>query len=124
MLEFEEVKMITSEEEVVGEIVDEMDITEELIQLIKKSQILVLGWTEVRKVNDFLKVELGDEVLTIGGLIQENLGRIPKIGQEIHIKNCRQVVHEADSRTIQGVYIFKDEKVAVPDETASLNPLS
>ena len=67
MLEFEEVKMITSEEEVVGEIVDEMDITEELIQLIKKSQILVLGWTEVRKVNDFLKVELGDEVLTIGG---------------------------------------------------------
>ncbi len=124
MLEFEEVKIITSEEEVVGEIVDEMDITEELIQRIKKSQILVHGWTEVRRVNDFLKVELGDEVLTIGGLIQENLDRIPKIGEEIRIENCRQVVHEADPRTIQGVYIFKDEKVAVPVETASLNPLN
>ena len=30
MFEFEEVKMITSVEEVVGEIVDEIDITEEL----------------------------------------------------------------------------------------------
>ena len=45
-------------EEVVGEIVDETDITEELIKRIGKNQILVHGRTEVRKVNDFLKVDL------------------------------------------------------------------
>ena len=111
-------------EEVVGEIVDETDITEELIKRIGKNQILVHGRTEVRKVNEFLKVELGDEALTIGGLIQENLGRIPKVGEEIRIENCRLVVHEADPRSIRSVHIFKDEKVAVPVEPATLNPVS
>jgi putative hemolysin len=111
-------------EEVVGEIVDETDITEELIKRIGKSQILVHGRTEVRKVNDFLKVELGDEALTIGGLIQDALGRIPKVGEEIRIGNCRLVVHEADPRSIRSVHIFKDEKVPSAVETASLNPVS
>lgn len=105
-------------EEVVGEIVDETDITEELIKRIGKNQILVHGRTEVRKVNDFLKVELGDEALTIGGLIQENLGRIPQAGEELRIENCRLVVHEADPRSIRSVQIFKDEKVPVPVEAS------
>jgi CBS domain containing-hemolysin-like protein len=111
-------------EEVVGEIVDETDITEELIKRIGKNQILVHGRTEVHKVNDFLKVELGDEALTIGGLVQENLGRIPISGEEIRIENCRLVVHEADPRSIRSVHIFKDEKAAVPAEAANLNPVS
>lgn len=105
-------------EEVVGEIVDETDITEELIKRIGKNQILVHGRTEVRKVNDFLKVELGDEALTIGGLIQENLGRIPQAGEDLRIENCRLIVHEADPRSIRSVQIFKDEKVPVPVEAS------
>jgi putative hemolysin len=105
-------------EEVVGEIVDETDITEELIKRIGKNQILVHGRTEVRKVNDFLKVELGEEALTIGGLIQDNLGRIPQAGEELRIENCRLVVHEADPRSIRSVHIFKDEKVPVPVEAS------
>jgi len=111
-------------EEVVGEIVDETDITEELIKRIGKNQILVHGRTEVRKVNDFLKVELGDEALTIGGLIQESLGLIPKAGEELRIENCRLVVNEADPRSIRSVKIFKDEKVAVTVEETNLNPVS
>ena len=111
-------------EEVVGEIVDETDITEELIKRIGKRQILVHGRTEVRKVNEFFQVDLGDEALTIGGLIQENLGRIPKIGEEIHIENCRFVVHEADPRSIRSVQIFKDEKAPVAVEPANLNPVA
>lgn len=111
-------------EEVVGEIVDETDITEELIKRIGKNQILVHGRTEVRKVNDFLKVDLGDEALTIGGLIQGELGRIPKAGEELHIAHCRLVVHEADPRSIRSVNIYKEEKTPVPVETPSLNPVS
>jgi CBS domain containing-hemolysin-like protein len=111
-------------EEVVGEIVDETDISEELIKRIGKNQILVHGRTEVRKVNDFLKVELGNEMLTISGLIQEELGRIPKTGEEIRIGNCRFVIHEADPRSIRSVHIFKDEKVPVTVEAPSLNPVS
>lgn len=111
-------------EEVVGEIVDETDITEELIKRIGKNQILVHGRTEVRKVNDFLKVDLGDEALTIGGLIQGELGRIPKAGEELHLAHCRLVVHEADPRSIRSVNIYKEEKVPVSVESPSLNPVN
>ena len=100
-------------EEVVGEIMDETDITEELIKRLGKNHILVHGRTEVRKVNEFLKVDLGDEAVTISGLVQDELGRIPKVGEELRIGNCRILIHEADLRSIRSIQIFKEEKVPV-----------
>lgn len=111
-------------EEVVGEIMDETDITEELIKRIGKNQIVVHGRTEVRKVNDFLKVELGDEAITISGLIQQVLGRIPKAGEEIVIGHCRLVVQEADPRLVKSVQIFKEEKTSVGVEAPKLDLVS
>ena len=108
-------------EEVVGEIMDETDITEELIKRIGKNQILVHGRTEVRKVNEFLKVDLGDEAVTIGGLIQQELGRIPKAGEEIVLGHCRLLVHEADPRSIRSVQIFKEERASVGVEATNLD---
>ncbi|MBA5865867.1 MAG: DUF21 domain-containing protein [Nitrospira sp. CR1.3] len=108
-------------EEVVGEIMDETDITEELIKRIGKNHILVHGRTEVRKVNDFLKVDLGDEAVTIGGLIQQELGRIPKVGEEVRIGNCRILIHEAEPRSIRSVQIFREEKSPVSVEAPNLN---
>jgi len=108
-------------EEVVGEIMDETDITEELIKRIGKNHILVHGRTEVRKVNDFLKVDLGDEAVTISGLIQQELGRIPKVGEELRIGNCRILIHEADPRSIRSVQIFREEKTPVTVEAPNLN---
>ena len=107
-------------EEVVGEIMDETDLTEELIKRIGKNQILVHGRTEVRRINEFLKVELGEETNTISGLIQEHLGRIPGVGEEIVVGNCRLVVHEADARSIKSVQIFKEERVGAPTGSAGV----
>lgn len=101
-------------EEVVGEIMDETDITEELIKRIGKNQILVHGRTEVRRINEFLKVDLGDDANTISGLIQEQLGRIPAVGEQVHVGHCRLIVHEADPKSIKSVQIIKEEKVEVP----------
>ena len=104
-------------EEVVGEIMDETDITEELIKRIGKNQILVHGRTEVRRVNEFLKVDLGDDANTISGLIQEQLGRIPAVGEQVHVGYCRLVVHEADPKSIKSVQIIKEEKAEAPVES-------
>ncbi len=104
-------------EEVVGEIMDETDITEELIKRIGKNQILVHGRTEVRRINDFLKVDLGDDANTISGLIQEQLGRIPTPGEEVRVGHCRLVVHEADQKSIKSVHIVKEESVAAPADS-------
>lgn len=96
-------------EEVVGEIMDETDITEELIKRIGKNQILVHGRTEVRRINDFLKVDLGNDANTVSGLIQDHLGRIPAVGEDIRIDGCRLLVNEADAKSIKRVQIFKEE---------------
>lgn len=108
-------------EEVVGEIMDETDITEELIKRIGKNQILVHGRTEVRRINDFLKVDLGDDANTVSGLIQEHLGHIPHVGEEVQIGHCRLVVHEADPKSIKSVHIFKDEKAAFEAESKNIS---
>ena len=96
-------------EEVVGEIMDETDVTQELIKRIGKNQILVDGRTDVRRVNDFFKVDLGNDAKTVSGLMQDRLGRIPGTGEHIQIGQCRLVVQEADPKSIKRVQIFKDE---------------
>jgi CBS domain containing-hemolysin-like protein len=111
-------------EEVVGEIMDETDITEELIKRLGKNHILVHGRTEVRKVNDFLKVDLGDEAVTIAGLIQQELGRIPKVGEELRIATCRILIHEAEPRSIRSVQIFREEKSPAHVEAPNLDLVS
>lgn len=68
------------------------------------------GRTEVRRINEFLKLDLDEEANTISGLIQEELGRIPAVGEEILLKDCRLIVQEADQRSIKRVQILKEEK--------------
>ena len=97
-------------EEVVGEILDETDITEELIKRIGKNQILVSGRTEIRKINEFLKVELDEEEQnTISGFIQQQLGHIPLVGEELRVDGCLLIVRDADEKSIKSVQIHKVE---------------
>ena len=106
--------LVTAEdllEEVVGEILDEGDITEELIKRTGKNQILVDGRTEVRRINEFLKVELDEEQNTISGLILDVLGRIPSVGERILLNHCHLIVRDADEKTIKSVQITKEEVV-------------
>ncbi len=112
-------------EEVVGEILDETDITEELIKRIGRNQILVHGRTEIRRINEFLKVELDDDSNTISGLIQETLGRIPETGEEIFMGNCRLLIREADPKSIKAVFIQREEeKTETPPDEPSLTKIA
>jgi CBS domain containing-hemolysin-like protein len=103
-------------EEVVGEILDEGDLHEEWIRRTGKNQILVDGRAEVRRINEFLDVELDDEQNTISGLILEELGHIPTVGEKVKTDNCLLIVQEADDRSIKSVQIIKEE-VATETET-------
>ncbi len=119
--------LVTAEdllEEVVGEILDEGDITEELIKRTGKNQILVDGRTEVRRINEFLKVELDEEQNTISGLILEELGHIPSIGERVYVNHCHLIVRDADEKTIKSVQIIKEEVVPEPpaEEPSPVGP--
>jgi len=82
------VGMITLEdllEEIVGEIRDEYDEDEEeLIQQIDERTYLVEGGMKLSDINDELGTVLGSEDYdSIGGLIIENLDRLPEDGETI-----------------------------------------
>ena len=119
--------LVTAEdllEEVVGEILDEGDLTEELIKRTGKNQILVDGRTEVRRINEFLKVELDEEQNTISGLILEELGHIPAIGEKVSANHCQLIVHDADEKTIKSVQIIKEEPILEHPEPSPVGPMS
>jgi len=94
-------------EELVGEIVDETDVSEELIKRIDKKTILVHGTTEVKHINKFFNISLDEKYTTISGLIEDKLNRIPKIGQKLKLEKIALEVKNADKRTVKKVSVTK-----------------
>ena len=94
-------------EELVGEILDETDVSEELIKRVDKRTILVHGTTEVKHVNRFFNISLDEKYITISGLLQDKLNRIPKVGQKLKLKDIVLEVTGADKKTIKKVKIIK-----------------
>jgi CBS domain containing-hemolysin-like protein len=84
--------MITLEdllEEIVGEIRDEYDEDEEeFIQSVGERSYLVEGSMKLDDINDTLDTELDSEDYdSIGGIIIEQLDRLPEDGEEVTLEN-------------------------------------
>ncbi len=72
-------------EELIGEIIDETDITPEVIMRINKSTIIVHGDTEIDDINDFMNLTLPTDSVTINGLVEKKAKGIPHKGKKINI---------------------------------------
>ena len=95
-------------EEIVGEIEDEYDDERnELIQVIKEDEYIVDGSAKLHEISDLIGVSMESEDLdSVGGLILEELGRIPEEKEEVSIGNVRFVVEDLDKNRIKKVRIF------------------
>ena len=58
------------------------------------------------------------------GLLWRGHGRIPKVGEEVRIANCRILIHEAEPRSIRSVQIFREEKSPAHVEAPNLDLVS
>lgn len=88
-------------EEIVGEIQDEYDEPEEPIHQTGPQEYLVLGDTEISLLNERLGLELaGEEAVTIGGIVLEQLKAIPEPGQSVAIDGLQVRVEKASAREI------------------------
>jgi CBS domain containing-hemolysin-like protein len=77
-------------EEIVGEIEDEFD--PELPEPIRRDgdTVLIDGTASAREVAEFLGLELeGHHETTIGGYLSEELGRVPRPGEEVELHGRR-----------------------------------
>ncbi len=101
-------------EQIVGDIEDEYDYDEEEDNILPVNDgALGLRWrvkalTEIEQFNESLGTEFSDEdVDTIGGLVANHLGRVPRKGDVFDIDNVRFEVLRADARQVHVLLVQK-----------------
>jgi magnesium and cobalt transporter len=90
-------------EEIVGEIDDEYDIDNEVfIKLASKDLYSVFALTPIDEFNEYFQTQLNDQEFdTIGGLVIQAFGRLPRRGESIEFDGFHFEVARADKRRIQ-----------------------
>jgi magnesium and cobalt transporter len=107
-------------EQIVGDIEDEYDFDEEEDNVLALDtgehgpRWRVKALTEIEQFNEELKTALADDdVDTIGGLVTNHLGRVPRKGDSFDIDNLRFEVLRADARQ---VHVLTVEKLPPTDK--------
>jgi magnesium and cobalt exporter, CNNM family len=107
-------------EEIVGEIQDEYDAEEPLIELLDDDHARVDGRASVEDLLEIwdIKVPLEDEdeYDTVGGLVYHRVGGIPQPGYEIRVDGLRLTVETTDGRRVGKVLVVRERPV--DDESA------
>jgi putative hemolysin len=90
-------------EEIVGDIEDEHDLGEELAKVVSPRVLSVVGRAPITELNDRfgLKLSEADEYATIGGLVVERLGHIPKPGEKLVEDELTITVTRSDARAVR-----------------------
>jgi magnesium and cobalt transporter len=106
-------------EQIVGDIEDEYDFDEAEDNIIPEAggRYRVKAQTEIADFNETLGAQFSNEEFhTIGGLVLQAFGRLPKRGESTTIDNFRFKVVRADSRRI---YTLQVERIAPQPEEDS-----
>ena len=106
-------------EQIVGDIEDEYDFDEDddNIVAIEPGPIgprwRVRALTEVEQFNEYFDTDFSnDQAETIGGIVTEHLGRVPRRGEEAIIGNVRFAVLRADARRVD---VLRVEKLPIDE---------
>jgi magnesium and cobalt transporter len=103
--------MVTIEdvlEQIVGDIEDEYDYDEDEDNIIYHAdgQFRVKALTEIADFNEAIGTQFSDEEFsTIGGLVVNKFGHLPKRGDTVNIDNIRVTVVRADSRRLHSILV-------------------
>jgi CBS domain containing-hemolysin-like protein len=120
-------------EELVGEIWDEHDREETLHEVIDARTIVADGRMNVDDLSELVGVDLeGDGYDTLGGLILDRIGEIPRAGREIQARGLVFTVERVVRNRIRRVRILlppehpppvtTDDTAAAPRSKAALGP--
>ena len=101
-------------EEIVGEIQDEYDVEEPLVETIDADSARFDGRVSVDDLLDQfdLKTALEDdeEYDTVGGLVYHRLGRVPVPGDRIEVGGLRITVESTDGRRVAKVLVVREHR--------------
>ncbi len=99
-------------EEIVGEIADEYDRGEELVEPVDEDTVRVDGKLPIDELEEIVGVDLPDEEWdTVGGLLSGVLGRLPKRGDAVEVGGVTFKVEKIKGRRIAKVLVTKPPKL-------------
>jgi magnesium and cobalt exporter, CNNM family len=92
-------------EEIVGDIRDEYDVEESAVVREGNRRFWVSARLTLSELSELLGKDFQrDDVSTVGGLVYELLGHVPRAGEEFVFDEFRVVVERVDRRRVQRVY--------------------
>ena len=95
-------------EEIVGEIRDEFDVQEQEVQLLTASDAIVDARVGIDELNEMFDVTIQkNDFDSIGGLIVNELGRMPSVGDEVMADGLTLRVLSVTGRRIKKVHVTK-----------------
>lgn len=99
-------------EEIVGEIQDEFDQEDEVIQQIGEKVYDIRSDISIEEVNDEFEIDipLSEEYDTISGYIQDELGKVAEEGDQVRGTNFILKVIEVDNKRIEKIRVIIMEK--------------
>ena len=99
-------------EEIVGEIQDEYDVEEPLVELLDADQARVDGRASIEDLLEIWDIrgplEDEDEYDTVGGLVYHRIGGVPSPGDEILVDGLRMTVETTDGRRVGKVLVVRE----------------
>lgn len=107
-------------EEIVGEIQDEYDTEEPLVEVLDELRARVDGRVSIEDLLEIwdlrLDLEDEDEYDTVGGLVYHRVGGIPQVGDEVRLDGLHLTVESTDGRRVAKVLAERERPVV--DESA------
>ena len=90
-------------EELVGEIVDETDVDEVALIRLSRTEVEALGGMDVREINHAFNVTLPQlEHRSLNGLILEELGHVPEVGETLDRAGVHiEILEASDTQVIR-----------------------
>ena len=93
-------------EEIVGEIQDEYDEEDILVNALGSNRYLVDGSVAIRYINKRFELELSEEhVNTLAGFLLNSLGSIPEVGASCEEDGVLFTVREVEDRRIEQIEV-------------------
>ena len=103
-------------EEIVGEIEDEYDEEKNPVEVIKENEYIVEGSLRLHDISDLIGINIDSEEFdSVGGLMIEDLGRMPEEQEEVTVNNIRFIAEEIEKNRIKKVRMIiniEEEQVA------------
>jgi putative hemolysin len=98
-------------EEIVGEIQDEYDVEEPMVERLSDHEARVDGRADVDEILELfdldLELEDAEEYDTVGGLMYHRIGGVPAPGDSIEVEGLRLTVETTDGRRVGKVLVTR-----------------